>query len=1181
MIRVSKISLRNFKSFRKVALPIPLGFTAIAGPNGSGKSNIVDALCFVLGRSSAKSLRAERFSDLIFNGGNEGDAATQAEVTLYLDNAGREIPIDSREVRVSRTIDSSGNSVYRLNGKRSTRNEILDVLAAAKIQPDGHNIVLQGDVTRVIEMSPIERRGLIDEIAGIAEYEGKKSRALRELERVSENISKAEVVLEEVGTQREKLEKERDAAMRHEFLKGEVKRAKYTLIYRQQQRAGRELEKLEGELKELAERAAKLERYSRILNLKGEVRKKELEEISKRIVVKEESEQFAIYRDLEKVRNEGKYLGERMAASRREVEALEKRAREMKASMVSTFREMKACREAAEKLGVEEGPLGEEIEKLKASIDAAYAEATGGDATSGGVMERLEGVRKRLEEEEAKMLQLERGEALLEERVAGKDRAMEGLRREAEEKKSKLEGLHKLVGELAARKKGLEEMLDKDSLDRRELLEKAEELRGKVERTTAMLQVKGEELARANARRKALEEAARSTLDGAVEAVLRLRDDGKVLGIHGTIGELGRVEKKYSRALEVAAGRGMHSVVVEDEGVAEECIRYLKTERIGRATFLPLKSLRVEPPSPAELELARKNHGFALELVHFEKKFEKAFARVFRNTVVVEDITAARKAGVGSARMVTADGDLVEPSGVMSGGFYQGREGFKEKPGLEKLEEEMGRLRREREDLLREEEAARKGLEELGRREVSNAKELETTAERHRASREDLEELTDAVAQGETLLRSLRSEIVDTSRELEAGRKALETLVERVGALKREKAGFERELGATGAEERLQEIKGIEEKVLELEQKRQRMEAQRSLNASKVEEALRPRFEELNRELKGVMAKRRGILEELRTMGGRGKELEAALETQEREGARVKEEIEALKKRRDFLALGLKKILRKGEGFREELTTCGRKMEHLRIEKARQETRLEGLEEGLKGYEGLEPLEGIEDLAALEGDIVRMEGEMASLEPVNMRAIEDFQGIKEKFEGMYQKVKKLQDERTAILLLMEEIDQRKTQIFMEVFTQVALNFQRIFSQLSIGGTAQLLLDEEHPLDGGLQIQARPAGKNPQYIELASGGEKTITALAFVFAIQRYQPAPFYVMDEIDMFLDDDNLKRVSELIKDASREAQFIVVSLREGLMTSADRLFGVSNEDGVSKIVGVELEEIGGTSPG
>ncbi len=1181
MIRVSKISLRNFKSFRKVALPIPQGFTAIVGPNGSGKSNIVDALCFVLGRSSAKSLRAERFSDLIFNGGNEGDAATQAEVTLYLDNAGREIPVDSREVRISRTIDSSGNSVYRLNGKRSTRNEILDVLAAAKIQPDGHNIVLQGDITRIIEMSPLERRGLIDEIAGIAEYEGKKARALRELERVSENVSKAEVVLGEVGTQREKLEKEREAAMRHEFLKGEVRRAKYTLIDRQQQRANGELERIEGELKGLGERTTKLERYGRILNLKGEVRKKELEELSKRIVIKEESEQFTVYRGLEKVRNEAKYLGERMEASRREVEALEKRTKEIKASMVSTFREMKACREAAAKLEGEEGSLGGEIGKLKASMDAAYAEGVEGDAASGGVMAMLEGARERLEEEEARMLQLEREAALLGERVAGKERALEGLRREAEEKKSKLEGLHKLVGELVARKKGLEEMLEKGSRDRRELLEKAEELRGKVERTTAMIQVKGEELARASARKKALEEAARSTLDGAVEAVLRLRDEGKVHGIYGTIGELGRVEKKYSRALEVAAGRGMYSVVVEDDGVAEECIKYLKAERIGRATFLPLKNLRVEPPSSAERELARGGHGFALELVRFEKRFEKAFARVFRNTVVVEDIAAARKGGMGNARMVTVDGDLVEPSGVMSGGFYQGREGFREGPSEEKLEKELERLKREREDLLRQEEEARKGLEELGRQEIARAQEVETTAERLRASKTGLEELTEAVAHGEALLKALRSEILDTSRELKARRKALETLVERVGALKREKAGLEGELGTAGAEERLREIKGIEEKVLELEQKRQRMEAQRGLNASKVEEALRPRFEELNRELKVVVARKRGLLEELQSMGERGKELETELETQEGEGARIKEEIEALKGRRDFLARGLTKILRKGEGFREELTAGGRKIEHLRIEKARQETRLEGLQEGLKGYEGLEPLEGVEDLAALEGDIVRMEGEMVSLEPVNMRAIEDFQGIKEKFEGMDQKVKKLQDERDAILLLMEEIDQRKTQVFMEVFTQVALNFQRIFSQLSTGGTAQLLLDEEHPLEGGLQIQARPAGKNPQYIELMSGGEKTITALTFIFAIQRYQPAPFYVMDEIDMFLDDDNVKRVSELIKDASREAQFIVVSLRDSLMASADQLFGVSNEDGVSKIVGVELEEIGGTSPG
>ncbi len=201
MIHISRVSLRNFKSFRRISIPIPLGFTAVVGPNGTGKSNIVDGICFVLGRSSSKSLRAERFSDLIFNGGKKGKPATKAMVTLYIDNAARDIPINSKEIKISRTIDLSGNSVYRLNGRRTTRMQILDVLSAANVRPDGHNIVLQGDVTRVIDMAPVERRGVIDEIAGIAEYDDKKRKANRELEKVVDNIGKVDAVMSEVKGQ--------------------------------------------------------------------------------------------------------------------------------------------------------------------------------------------------------------------------------------------------------------------------------------------------------------------------------------------------------------------------------------------------------------------------------------------------------------------------------------------------------------------------------------------------------------------------------------------------------------------------------------------------------------------------------------------------------------------------------------------------------------------------------------------------------------------------------------------------------------------------------------------------------------------------------------------------------------------------------------------------------------------
>ncbi|MEE9594477.1 MAG: hypothetical protein V3V92_03670, partial [Candidatus Hydrothermarchaeales archaeon] len=219
------------------------------------------------------------------------------------------------------------------------------------------------------------------------------------------------------------------------------------------------------------------------------------------------------------------------------------------------------------------------------------------------------------------------------------------------------------------------------------------------------------------------------------------------------------------------------------------------------------------------------------------------------------------------------------------------------------------------------------------------------------------------------------------------------------------------------------------------------------------------------------------------------------------------------------------------------------------------------------------------DTLELEKDIARMDAEMHALEPVNMRAVEDYEGVKEKYDALSGRISKLQGEKEAILKLMEEIEHRKTSVFMEVFENIAINFGHIFSELSNGGSADLFLDEENPFEGGLQIKARPMGKNPMYIELMSGGEKTLTALSFIFAVQRYQPAPFYILDEVDMFLDDENLRRVSELLRESSKGAQFVVVSLRDSLMASADQLFGVANENGISKIIGVELQEVGNTS--
>lgn len=1167
MIHILRISLKNFKSFKRISIPIPQGFTAIVGPNGSGKSNIVDAICFVLGRSSAKSLRAERFSDLIFNGGKKEKPAPEAEVSLYLDNSGREIPIDSKEIKITRSIDFEGNSVYRLNGKRTSRTEILDVLSAAKIQPDGHNIVLQGDVTRIVEMNPIERRGVIDEIAGIAEYDEKKRKALRELEKVSENVSRVEAVLGEVKEQLQKLEKEKNDALRHEFLKGEIRRSKGIVLYSNHLQISAGIEKLNNAIQEEEERTKRIDKYLNILLLKLEVKKKEVEKLNADIILKEETEQFEIFRELEKLKNELTYQEEKLSAAKAEIAQLEERYARCSSSIAGVSEEIKNYEANNELLEKEQSSIESKISQLKVEVDKEYERISKEDKVALDKRERLTSVRAKFEEERSKLLGLERENALLNERKAEKCRINQEVGREIAEKKAKLEELNKLKKATSDEKNNLDASLEKALSQKSALIDESIELRKKIQKSNALIQFNIEKLSGLRAKFGVLEQVKKTSFNEAIEAVLKLKESG----IYGTIAQLGRVNPKFSKALEAAAGRGLQFIVVDTDASAEKCINYLKEKRLGRATFLPLNKLQVSQPDVNAKKIAKKTYGFALELVDFDEKFKKAFAYVFRDTLVVKDLAFARSA-IGEARMVTLDGDLVEKSGSMSGGFYKPSElSFEE---IEALEGELKKLEKEREALLKKEEEVRAGLETLASKEVDSAREREVLSERLRTCGENIEELRKIIAEREVLSSEISSELKEISEKMEANEEKIKALSSVVSKLGEEKNSIEEELQTSGIEEILKNIKNLELQIFELEKERESKKNQRSLNDSKISDILSPRISELQAELKEITSAKERLEAQIDATEKKKKELEIAFFNLKEKESTIVAEIDKSKARREFFVKGIEKISRKNDSLREELTKVGRKTEYSKIEKARLEAKLEEINKALATYSDLkfditEPV----DTADLEGEIARMEAEMASLEPINMRAIEDFGAVKEKFSGFSVRVQTLQEEKNAILKLMEEIEHRKKAVFMEVFENVAANFRRIFSQLSNGGSAELLLDEPNPLEGGLQIQAKPEGRNPQYIELMSGGEKTLTALSFIFAIQRYQPAPFYVLDEIDMFLDDENVKKASDLVKDSSKEAQFIVVSLRDSLMASADQLFGISNEDGVSKIVGVELE--------
>ncbi|NOZ59483.1 MAG: chromosome segregation protein SMC [Euryarchaeota archaeon] len=1177
MIHISKITLRNFKSFRRVSLPIPRGFTAIVGPNGSGKSNIVDAICFVLGRSSAKSLRAERFSDLIFNGGKKGKPAREAEVSIYFDNSGRELPVATREVKITRSIDINGNSVYRLNGKRTSRAEILDLLRQVNIRPDGHNIILQGDITRIIEMNPVERRKIIDEIAGIADYDEKKNKALRELEKVKENLTRARDVFREVSSQLEKLAREREAALRYEELTAQVRKNKALVLNSKFLEIKERLSELEQELAAGEEGLRRIARHREILGLKKQVKKEQMERLNREIAVKEESEHYQVFRRLEQARSRVGYLKERLSGAEREVERQNSRLEEAKEGLLRLHRERTQAEKRLSELEREVREREAQLEKQREELRGKYAELQSMEASSAGKREHLSELVARLEEVREKLHRLEQEAALLEERereASSRVSRLEEEHRQARQRHSEVSSeLRQTQEELAAREGELSELREALS----GLRERISELRSALASAAGELEFKREELAKLRAKQHAAEELRRSSGDAAVEAVLKLRDSGKVSGIYGTIEELASVDEKFALAIEVAAGRGLRSIVVESDAVAEECIRHLKEHKIGRATFLPLNKIKPRRVSQEARELASRSYGFALELVNFEDRFFPAFSHVFGDTVVVQDLSFARRE-LGKARMVTLEGDLVEASGRITGGYYRRRAKLDfSRSRLSQLEGEVAELQRRRERLEAELEAK---LEEKARTERS-AMEAEKAVELLNAKLEALEkerrELSQALAGTEAELREAKSKLLELRKRRTKLEPELRKLREEAERLTAERRALEEELRSAEAEALLREVRALEERLLEEERSLEAKRGEARVLRSRLEEIIASKAHALRSTLLEALALRRSAREQAVRIASELRKAEEELSSAREREAEIKRELQQMRQRLQQLSRAIRLITHKMEELQRSEAELRTKLEAAKIERAKLQAKQESLAEALKEFADVEvellvPIETEE----LEKEIAKMEAEIRSLEPVNMRAVEDYEAVKEKYDKLEFRLRKLEEEKEAILRLMDEIEQRKLAVFMEVFENIAQNFRRIFRRLSDGGEAELILDEEAPLEGGLQIQAKPPGKNPQYIELLSGGERTLTALSFLFAIQRYQPAPFYILDEIDMFLDDNNVRKISEMIKEASKEAQFIVVSLRDSMMVAADQLFGVTNEDGVSRIIGVELKDVG-----
>ena len=1154
------LEIERFKSFGpRTVIPLLVGFTVVSGPNGSGKSNIIDALLFALGLSTSRGMRAEKLSDLIHQGVSHGEATVTA--TFALDDDGGELVV-SRRLRVNGT---NSTSTFTLDGTVCTLGELHDRLAAHRIYPEGYNVVLQGDVTGIITMPARERREIIDELAGVAEFDRKIDAARRELGEVETRSERIGVVLAELKEQLERLRGERARAEEYRTIRTELVR----LAAWEQQLLVRELaaqihglrfeiEVGEGSLAALAERSVSLARAL-------EEAEDALDTANTRVRAMGENEQVALRAQIasqqaRRAQTE-RALAELEAARR---QAATRRA-QTEAELDSLALQLSSYSERQEECRGRIGQWQERLGRERAGLEAARHRLEELSTSSQRWLAEQAALRRRVTELREAHDPLTRRHERLGDRL---QQAQAQIARLEAEAVAQADALARVAHDLAAALPvAVAERAEADALAARLEAERQTALtdRSTLRRLEKERAEKLRELDRYEAQKLAWREAEGSR---ATQEVLAAR----LPGVHGLVSQLARVEPAYQLALEVAAGGRLNNIVVDDDHVAAQAIALLKSRRAGRATFLPLSKLRTA--RPLDRLSAPGAVGYAIDLIDFDSRYAAAFAQVFGDTVVFRDLDAARNQ-MGAYRMVTLTGELLEKSGAMTGGSFDGRRGggfaVSEPPevteGRRRLADLDGMIAALAERLEGRERTASQMQSAL---DATNRRSLAAENRAEQLRREEAQ-LAERHATGTARLAAEREAIV----RLEAERTAL---VAEIAPLAAELARLEPELAELEADRSHQDWQQAQQQVREQETEVRRSEAQlRNLEADQQKLALDEQL--CHQKRQDLLARlleweTENLAHDDRAAGYRAEiaEIDAALAALDVQMAEIEARLGACRRERDAFdkqvrTLGTQKrqcdLDREGERLRQEQRTAALAALEARLAEA-----------GVPADDGEAPPADL-SLEQIQQQRARRQRRLEALEPVNMLAIEEFERTGARLEELSDKIATLDRERSELLLRVEDFATLKREAFMQAFTAVDAHFQAIFAELSDGDGHLALEEPNDPFAGGLTLVAHPRGKKVRRLESMSGGEKSLTALSFIFALQRYRPSPFYAFDEVDMFLDGANVERLARMIRQQADLAQFLVVSLRRPMIERSDRAIGVTlARAGHSQVLGVELTE-------
>lgn len=1179
---LKSIEIHGFKSFaNKMLFEFHDGITAIVGPNGSGKSNVSDAVRWVLGEQSAKQLRGTKMEDIIFAGTEARRPLGFAYVAITLDNSDHKLPSSYEEITVARRVFRSGESEYLMNGTACRLKDVQELFMDTGIGKEGYSIIGQGQIDRILSGRPEERRELFDEAAGIVKYKRRKSITEKNLEAERANLCRINDIILEIEKQVEPLEKQAETAKEYLRYRDELKILDVDLFFK-------DYNHIKDSMKEIAEKdkiaSNDLEDAKKSLEImRGEYEELE-KEIQSRVEQLEEKKGNLSNCKVEKEQLDGK-----IQVLREQINAIMQSENYYKERNEKILGQIAEKEQEKNKNNIKHQELHREAEEKKQSFSSEQAMLQEN-------ARKMEETSKKAEELNQKLFQLVNDGASTQSKL----QHFETMLSQCNLKRSEL--IKRLL-KVKSNESIFDETIEKETVSLNKMKEQIlgyqnvnDDIQSKMidydnkilatkTKLRDIIQVVNMEHARLSSLKNMTER-----YDGYGQSIKRVMEQkSKMPGIIGVVADIVKVKKEYETAIEIALGGSIQNIVTEDEHIAKQLIQFLKTNKYGRATFLPLTLMSAQSNFNYPNALREEGIiGLASDLVTVDSKYQKIVNHLLGRVVVanhIDDAIRVSKKYHNALRIVTLEGDLVNPGGSMSGGAFKNSSNLlsrrREIEDIENniavhekkqksMEEKAALLRQEKEERQQKYNKNMECLHELGLAQNTAKLRLEqaTTGKNnllleYQGIQKETMELDDQKESWEIAIKEMEQKVEESQKlkkeyeeksdalqsELEEQRKKDNTLRDKVSSFQANVSAMEQKISFS-----LETIRRIEREIEGLKDEQ--------ISLKETETNSKKQLEAKNQEITSVKHQ---------------------IKDKEEEVVRLNQEIEVLEKEKNEISHNHKEIFSKRDQLSERMVLLEK--EHARL--ASQEDRYHEQIDQLKNYMWEEyeltfnsaiPLKTDTEssIPQLKNAIMEVKTKIRGLGEVNVNAIEDYKNLSERYELMRTQHDDLVESEAALVEIIKELDEEMRRQFKEKFHDIEMEFDKAFKELFGGGKGSLeLMEDEDILEAGIKIIAQPPGKKLQNMMQLSGGEKALTAIALLFAIQNLKPSPFCLLDEIEAALDDSNVSRFANYLHNLTDHTQFIVITHRRGTMNAADVLYGITmQEKGISTLVSVNLIE-------